>query len=372
MTLQYKTYPADFIVEEQLGFEADGEGEHVLITVTKTGLSTDQLIGQLIKHPLLQAQDFKKRDVAYSGLKDKFALTTQTLCIPWPIKSSLEPVEALISLGEQVMPLPEHLQDKPDAFSASWQVIRATRHQKKLKRGVHQANRFTITLRNSEGSLDEKTDEKSSAWQLALKDQIEALEQTGFANFFGEQRFGQDNLNKAKALFARPKKIKRFEQSMLISSVRSFLFNAYLQKRIEQGNWLSALKGDCFGLEGSHSFFDTANDAWSDDYEAELNARIQAQDISPMGPLWDGRSDVFSSDAQALWLSVIDEHDDDDILSAGLQHFRSNMAHRALRVFPQQVSLNFLDENTAVLAFSLVRGSFATALLAELGAVSAK
>ena len=39
-TGQLKANPEDFIVEEDLGFEPDGEGEHLLVRIRKNGCNT--------------------------------------------------------------------------------------------------------------------------------------------------------------------------------------------------------------------------------------------------------------------------------------------------------------------------------------------
>ena len=63
---------ADFQVDEVLGFEPDGEGEHALLLVRKIGLNTEELARQLARHAGL-----RPRDVGYCGLKDRNAVTSQ-------------------------------------------------------------------------------------------------------------------------------------------------------------------------------------------------------------------------------------------------------------------------------------------------------
>ena len=62
-------------------------------------------------------------------------------------------------------------------------VLASHRHQRKLRRGEHRANRFQIVLRQVDQPID-----------------IDALTQsfeTGFPNYFGPQRFGRHNLDDA-------------------------------------------------------------------------------------------------------------------------------------------------------------------------------
>ena len=67
-----RSRPEDFQVEEQLGFEPEGEGEHVFLLIEKRGLNTvdvARLLGRTAGIPV--------RDIGYSGLKNKHALTRQ-------------------------------------------------------------------------------------------------------------------------------------------------------------------------------------------------------------------------------------------------------------------------------------------------------
>ena len=42
LSARFKQSPADFRVDEELGFEPDGSGEHELLLVEKTGLTTPE------------------------------------------------------------------------------------------------------------------------------------------------------------------------------------------------------------------------------------------------------------------------------------------------------------------------------------------
>ena len=74
-----KSQAEDFKVSENLGFEPTGEGEHLFLWIEKSMLTTHELIECV-------ARDFslKARDVGYSGLKDKFAVTRQWLSLYLP------------------------------------------------------------------------------------------------------------------------------------------------------------------------------------------------------------------------------------------------------------------------------------------------
>ena len=68
----FKAQAADFCVEEILGWEPSGEGEHVFLYLEKTNLNTEFLAKQLAQHLKVP-----ERQINYSGLKDRRALTRQ-------------------------------------------------------------------------------------------------------------------------------------------------------------------------------------------------------------------------------------------------------------------------------------------------------
>src|SRR5579872_2722684 len=72
-----RTEPEDFVVEEQLGFEPAGTGQHVLLKVRKRDANT-----QWIARELARACGCRPNDVGYAGLKDRRAVTLQWFTVP--------------------------------------------------------------------------------------------------------------------------------------------------------------------------------------------------------------------------------------------------------------------------------------------------
>ena len=68
----YKANTTDFIVNELLPLDFTGEGEHLWLHIEKSGMNTAYLA-----KILSEWADIPLRDVGYSGLKDRHALTTQ-------------------------------------------------------------------------------------------------------------------------------------------------------------------------------------------------------------------------------------------------------------------------------------------------------
>src|SRR5690606_5809223 len=72
LSARIRQNPADFRVDEIDGFAASGAGEHLLLTIEKTGMNT-----AFVARLLAQWAGVDARAVGYAGLKDRHALTTQ-------------------------------------------------------------------------------------------------------------------------------------------------------------------------------------------------------------------------------------------------------------------------------------------------------
>jgi tRNA pseudouridine13 synthase len=318
-----RTIPEDFQVDEVLGFDPDGEGEHLLLQVRKRQTNTHWLAGELARLAQIPAND-----VSYAGMKDRHAVTTQ-----W------------FSMRMAGRPEPDWSRLESDLI----QLLQVHRHRRKLRRGSLRGNRFLIRIR------DLKAD------RAKIEQRLVQLREMGMPNYFGEQRFGRDyqNLAMAEPLFSRARpRMKRQLRGLVISAVRSQLFNQVLAERITQRNWNMPLQGDYFKLDGSRAGF-------SDDPEqsVELLQRCQQQDIHPSGPLWGrGRTLVngLTAELETKVLTAFGDWRD------GLEHVGLEQERRPLRVRLQDLSWCFSQDGWLELGFFLPAGSFATVLLREL------
>jgi len=321
-TAVLRAQPADFRVDEVLGFTPSGEGEHWFLHIEKTGLNSDEVANRLAK-----LAEVKLMDVGYSGLKDRHAITRQWFSVYLPGKPSPD----WMSLGD-------------DELS----ILEVTQHNKKLRRGVHKANAFEITLKEFDGDFSE------------LQSRFEQLQKNGFANYFGEQRFGHGgrNIDRALALFEkRLRKVSRAKKSIYLSSARSWLFNCVLSERIQQGRWNQLQQGDVVMLHGSHSIFAI------EEVDELLQQRLLEGDIHLTGPMWGKGSSKLGEEAQAWENACISS---EPPLAAGLEAAGMKMERRPLRVLPQAMAITQLDERSVQLKFELPTGSYATSLLREL------
>ncbi|MFI4970733.1 MAG: tRNA pseudouridine(13) synthase TruD, partial [Lysobacterales bacterium] len=245
--------PEDFRVEETLGFEPSGEGEHAFLLVEKTGANTEWVARQLA-----DAAGAAPLAVGYAGLKDRHAVTRQTFTVQLPGRADPH-WRALEIPGVR--------------------VLAVTRHNRKLKRGAHRGNRFRIRLRGVRGDFG------------AVDARIALIRSRGVPNYFGEQRFGRDaqNLALAEALFAG-RRMPRAQRGFALSAARAELFNALLARRVADQVWDRALDGEVFMLDGSNAIF--GPEPWNE----ELARRLATRDIHPTGPLW-GRGELRSTAA---------------------------------------------------------------------------
>lgn len=150
---------------------------------------------------------------------------------------------------------------------------------------------------------------------------------------------------------------------MLLSAARSELFNRVLAARVEAGTWNAALDGEVWMLDGSRSVFGPES------FTDELQARLDAFDIHPTGPLW-GEGELRSSDnARDVELAAM-QGDSATRLRTGLERAGLKQERRALRLQPSGLSWQWRDDAALELRFALPPGCYATTVLRELGDIA--
>lgn len=318
-TAVIKSRPEDFQVNEKLGFELSGEGEHLYLYIEKRGLNTEELVKALAACLNKPVKAF-----SYAGLKDKLAVTRQWICVH--------------SLHDDV--------SNPDSLAGEgWQVLASKRHLKKLKTGVLAANGFKLMLREIANPQDVET-------------RLSRVQQQGVPNYFGDQRFGSQNLEKAWRLLTTDYRVKNpFLRGMYYSAARSFLFNQILSARVSQKTWNRALAGDVMQLSGTHSIFSL------DEVEDGIQQRINEFDISPAAPLWGEGNEKASLAALETQQQALEPYTD---WCKGLIAHDLKRAYRPLVLAVNQFSWVWQDEHSVELQFELPPGSYATSVVREL------
>lgn len=353
----YKTKTEDFVVNEILDIEFTGEGEHLWLHIEKSGINTAYLANLLSEWA-----EIPLRDVGYSGLKDRHALTTQWFSLRIP-KKQLPPSEfAPIDIKEH----------------ETVRIIAQHWHNKKLNRGTHRANQFIITLRDLKFANDSMlTDNKARVEQ-----HLATINTIGVPNYFGPQRFGWNgnNIREALALFARPvtekrlqankskktksKRAPREQNSMELSAARSLIFNQILAARVRNGSWNKGLDGEVFNLEGSSSIFA------SEQMDETLQARLASGDIHPTAVMWGVGNDKIAGAAASFEYDTVQQNELLSQLAFGLEKRDIKAQRRSLRLPIEEMSWEShgdqnSSEQTLILSFTLTTGSFATSVLAS-------
>ena len=226
------------------------------------------------------------------------------------------------------------------------QVLQQARHSRKLQRGALKGNTFQIVLREMAGEKEE------------IENRLELIKQQGVPGYFGEQRFGRDgsNLKSAESMFSGKKIKDRHLRSLYLSSVRSFLFNEVLARRVREDSWNSILPGEAVMLSGSRSYI------VCEQVDDEILERLAMGDVHPSGPLW-GKGDLPSKDkAEELEKDVLSYY---PLFCDGLEKASLKQERRALRLMVSGLCWNWLSEEDLQLGFSLPAGSYATSVLRE-------
>ncbi len=89
-------------------------------------------------------------------------------------------------------------------------------------------------------------------------------------------------------------------------------------------------------------------------------------DIHPTGPLWGKGEAISKNDTLALEQSVLKDWQD---WQQQLEKLGLSQERRALRLFPQNLKWQFINETSLLLEFELGPGSYATAVLRELAEI---
>lgn len=316
-----RSTPEAFQVEEVLGFDPEGQGEHVFLWVEKRGENTEWVAKQLAR-----LAGVPPRAVGYAGLKDRHALTRQWFSVHLPGRAD---------------------PDWSSLNSDSIQILQTQRHRKKLPKGALTGNRFRLSVGLSEVDEDK------------LEQRLRQITAHGVPNYFGEQRFGReaDNVEQARRWFTGlDGKPDRYLSGIYLSAARAFLFNEMLAERVTTDSWDQPLTGDVFMFGRGHSFFTAP------EISAEIRQRVAAGEIHPSAPLWGKGEASVSGLVQALEQRIADAHAD---LCRGLEQQGAEMSRRPLRLMAEHLTWQ-RNADTLYLEFFLPAGGYATTVLREL------
>lgn len=329
-----RSIPGDFRVIERPAYDATGEGDHVFVTIEKTGLTTFEAIKRIAA-----ALDADPRDIGSAGMKDRHAVTEQRLSLPPPCTP------------EQVLAL--ELEDI--------RVLDARRHGHKLRTGHLRGNAFVITIR------DTGVDAAEAA--VRARQILEALGTApGSPNWYGEQRFGArgDNAEVGRALLTRaplPEGVRAPRgqtRRLMISAYQSQLFNRALRERIADGLYRTVIEGDLLQKTDSGGIFA------SDDPSVD-QARLDRGEVVPTGPMFGHKMKAPpAGTAAALREAAIlaaEGVTDADFARAGKL---AAGTRRPYAIALGEADARATEERAIEVSFELPAGAYATTVLREI------
>ena len=312
---------SDFIVNEELAYEASGTGEHLYIRFRRSDWNTERIASKMA-----QILSLDKHDYGYAGMKDRHAVVEQSL--------SFKLAEDRYSLEEISQRLSDHAPELT--------ILSMDRHNNKLKRGHIKRNTFTIIVRHLNTAIE------------ALQERANKIQQNGFANYYGPQRFGMnyDNIRVGFEVLKGFKRIKSAHKRDLYSSaIQSALFNIFLDRRIQMKE--SLMLGDILKKNVSGGLF--IND------DLELNKeRLNAGELTVCGPMFGYKMMAAENESQQMEMALLEE------FHLGINKFKRMKVtgtRRPLFIYPEKIKISQVDETSFEFSFSLPKGTYATTLL---------
>lgn len=337
-----------FFVEEIPLYPLSGFGNYLILKLKKTDMSTWKLI-----HVISQATGLTERDIGYAGLKDKNATAIQYISIPKQYEADLT----------------------TNLTTERVEILQKSYHKTPIKIGHLKANRFSIVL--------EKVDAKDAK---SFDSVAKMMEKNGIPNYFGYQRFGEDNhsYQQGKEIAHSGKKLKGAKEKLLVSAYQSHLFNSWLHSRIEisktivthsphiavkelgyplalvkalkeQPQFLKLFIGDLL-----QTYPNGKITPLTDMQTASLS--FQEGKLSPTGLLCGANIQRSLSDAYHLEIPF------DDTELSSLKGDR-----RYAWIWPQEVSTTYTSAtHKLIVNFTLPKGAYATTFLEEIGKMTLK
>ncbi len=339
VSFSFKPTRDDFIVDEIPLYEAGKSGNYIHLLIKKVDMSTLELIS------ILEEQT-KFNNISYAGLKDKYATTTQYICMPASFEKFFKKFQ--------------HPQIE---------ILGSFLSREKLNIGDLKGNRFKIRLHDVTPDAAAKMDKV-----------LQEIIRQGVPNYFGYQRFGHDENHFEKAReAAHGSKVFRDRRlnKLMSNAYQSYLFNDWLVERVQLCRELDYMDFSAFEkkwglsteevkqIQAQSSIFkvlpgdvmhDVMNNKWVNvtDLQA-IKKPYKERKFQPTGMLvgkkaWRARGAAGAIEAR---------HDDDEVAMAG--------ERRAAWIYPKEIKSKFnAKESTYELSFALPKGAYATVLLENL------
>lgn len=329
-----KREASDFVVDEEPAYAPEGAGDHLYIRFEKTGLDTDEAVRRIAR-----ALGVDAREAGVAGKKDRHAVTTQWASF---LRGDADKAQALA--------LPQI------------RVLEVSRHKNKIRTGHLRANRFALRLRDL-GLRDLSSDLDLEKVRAALRH----LTEKGLPAYYGEQRFGIDNLARARAWLVEGGPAPRHpgERKFLVSVLQSSIFNELCAARLRMAHGLATIvHGDVAKKDDTGGLF-VAEDT------EEVQARALRFEVSATGPMFGASMRSAEHASKALEEDALARHGLD---AEKLARF-SKFGEGTRRVYRFRVRgyeggesapEARIEDGDLILRFSLPSGAYATTLVREL------
>ncbi|MEW5849211.1 MAG: tRNA pseudouridine(13) synthase TruD [Myxococcota bacterium] len=310
--------PGDFRVTEEPAYPPSGSGDHVMVQVEKTAISTLE-----VARRLANAVGARPNDVGFAGRKDVHAVAVQWFTVP-RTKTRL-----------------------PDEVGPGIRVLRTSLHKNKLQLGHLRGNTFEILLRDpASGALE------------TLRSRLSDVA-AGVPNYFGPQRFGVGGNNALDGVrvLTGERRSKDFRGAqLLVSALQSHIFNLVASERVRYDRDVLPWEGDILVKVPSGAPF------WCDAPEVDA-PRVQRGEVAVTGPLPGARMRRPRGKALTLESRILEEVlQPPTLLTEGKRAPVGD--RRTILVRPRDLAVEAVENGIRV-KMSLAPGSFATSVLRE-------
>ena len=318
--------PEDFMVEEVPLYEPSGSGSHLYVNITKRNQTT-----RAVQLQLADLFNLRPQNIGTAGLKDKYAVATQTFSILFEkndvrLDDTLELIKGSLDV------------------KVNW----AKFHSNKLRTNHLIGNRFKIMI----------TDIRMPTGQAVERSRgiAEMIHLKGLPNYYGEQRIGKEgeSVRQGWAILQGQKTFNdRWLSKILVAGYLSYLCNRYLAERMRRGLFDRLLLGDIAKRHETGGIF------WVNDPLTE-QPRYDAQEISFTAPIYGYMMSKSLGEAAALEDEILEES------QMSLETFRRMKVTGTRRLGRMTPRIEVTEAPRGIqLSFMLHKGGFATTLLRE-------